>query len=280
MTENALDEHFMSVIKKRRYMSVKRREYIDELLCDLKLLKERLISVKESDSLPFSFFRESFDRMEKISRALHELELMQIGEMKEKMEQLVRFLSEQPSQPEPTTSTIEEQKEVVAEPVVERSVPEAFVQIPVDVDSEPETMASLAEEVVHKTEEDTTLRKIILPEYKDPRSKQPEPFVLQSERVFAERNGHEMQATRSMNDAIQSPPAVLDLRRGISINDRFIFQRELFHNNRAEMNEVMETLSGMSDFEVAEEFLQNELQWDFENPIVKDFLLIIKNGFA
>ena len=72
-------------------MSKKRDEYIDQLLSDLRLLEQRLFSVKESDALPFSFFSASFDRIEKISRSLHELELMQIGEMKEQMERLVSF---------------------------------------------------------------------------------------------------------------------------------------------------------------------------------------------
>jgi len=42
----------------------------------------------------FSFFKESFDQTEKIMRLLHELENMQVDEMKMQMEKLVKFLSE------------------------------------------------------------------------------------------------------------------------------------------------------------------------------------------
>jgi hypothetical protein len=79
---------------------------------------------------------------------------------------------------------------------------------------------------------------------------------------------------------IQAPPSLLDLQRGISLNDRFLFQRELFHNNREEMNGVMIRLGAFESYEKAEEYLRARMDWDFDQPVVQDFLRLIKKGFA
>ncbi|MDR2816910.1 MAG: hypothetical protein LBB62_09450 [Proteiniphilum sp.] len=231
-------------------MSKKRNEYIDQLFSDLKLLEERLLSVKESDTLPFSFFSASFDRIEKISRSLHELELMQIGEMKEQMERLVRFLSEQPKHPDPPERPSTETEDIVT-----------------------------AQEKEIEPERAGFTGKIILPEYKDPRISEAVSPSSGARQVPPEKNRQEKPVTRSLNDSVQAPPALLDLKRKISLNDRFLFQRELFNNNRAEMNSVMEKLNALDSFEEAENYLRSEQNWDFENQTVKEFLLIIKKGF-
>lgn len=261
-------------------MSKKRNEYIDQLLSDLKLLEERLLSVKESDTLPFSFFSASFDRIEKISRSLHELELMQIGEMKEQMERLVRFLSESDGRNTPVEGLTDE-PEVMEVPVGQ---PEYSAQ-PKHSDS-PEYPSTGTEDIVIAQEKETaqervvfTAEKIILPEYRDPRLNEAVPPPAEAKQTPPGKNGLEKPVTRSLNDIIQAPPALLDLKRGVSLNDRFLFQRELFNNNRAEMNSVMERLNTLGSFEEAENYLRSEQNWNFEDQTVKEFLLIIKKGF-
>ncbi|SFK30188.1 hypothetical protein SAMN05216357_101215 [Porphyromonadaceae bacterium KH3CP3RA] len=267
-------------------MSKKRNEYIDQLLSDLKLLEQRLLSVKESDTLPFSFFSASFDRIEKISRSLHELELMQIGEMKEQMERLVRFLSESDGR----GNAIKE-----ADPGVQQTTPDyadrpEYSEQP-DYEDQPEDSEQSKDsesseypsqgmdEIVIEQERVSFTERIILPEYRDPRISEGVPSPEGIGKILPEKNGEGKQVARSLNDIIQVPPALLDLRRGISLNDRFLFQRELFNNNRSEMNRVMETLNRLGSFEEAETYLKREQSWNFENQTVKEFLLIIKKGF-
>lgn len=226
-------------------MLEKRREFIDRLLNDLKLLEERLLSVKESDTLPFSFFRASFSSIEDISRSLHELELMQIEEMKEQMNRLVKLLSEKESQ----------------------------VEL-LEADSGVEAL----DEVVVEKEQIQITEKFVLPGYRDPRINVdscppfPAPEIISSE-------VKEPAQSPSLNDVVKAPPTLLDLKREISLNDRFLFQRELFHNNREEMNRVMETLNSMESYEAAEDYLRRECDLNLENQTAKDFLLIVKKGF-
>jgi len=92
-------------------------------------------------------------------------------------------------------------------------------------------------------------------------------------------NTDEKPVIPSLNDVIQAPPAILDLKRSISLNDRFLFQRELFHNDRNEMNNVMISLNAFETFDRAENYLKETRPWDFENQTVKDFLRIIQKGF-
>ena len=283
-------------------MLEKRKEYIDQLLSDLKLLEERLLSVKESDTLPFSFFSASFDRIEKIARSLHELELMQIGEMKQQMERLVRFLSESDGKssviPEPEVQ--EEEKEV--EPIVLHDQPKYSTPTEHLMPTEHLTPTQYSEQTDHldqpeyseKSESPVTdtaevfieqektsfVERIILPEYKNPRITE---TISSHSTVFIpnlpEKNGKERAVTPSLNDVIKVPPALLDLKRGISLNDRFLFQRELFNNNRFEMDSLMDKLNGFANFEEAKSFLKSERDWNFEDQTVKDFLQIIKKGF-
>jgi len=58
-------------------MLEKRKEYVDQLLDSLSGLKEKVLRAKQNDAFPFSFFRESFDALQEVSRTLHQLEFMQ-----------------------------------------------------------------------------------------------------------------------------------------------------------------------------------------------------------
>ena len=71
-----------------------RNTYIDQLLRELKALEESLQEIKTSDTMPLSFFKESFSKTQEITQLLHKLEFLQIDEMKSQMEKLVYFLSE------------------------------------------------------------------------------------------------------------------------------------------------------------------------------------------
>lgn len=238
-------------------MLEKKKEYINQLIVELSALQSRVQFVQNEEALPFSFFREAFDKTEAITRVLHELELLQIEDMKLQMEKLVRFLSENNSQTEKRD----------AEELLELLVEEA----PVSDNQlfEGPKMSSY----------NSYSEGVILPEYKNPRatdiqSATPPELPKEEEEEF------EAPVIRSFNDTIGAPPAVLDLKRGLSLNDRFLFQRELFNNDRHEMNSMMLKLNAFTQYDDAENYLRENTSWDFENQTVKEFLLAIKKGMA
>lgn len=217
-----------------------RKEMMEQLLHAVRQLEEKVSRACENETVSFSFFNESFDRLQHISRLLQQLQSMQIDELKQQMQRLVDVLSE-------------------------RTVPET---------KEADAVETREEKVSPERKE-----RVELPGYRNPRLN--ESIHANDSKVVQESTlKEEAPGITSLNDVIQAPPSLLDLKRGISLNDRFLFQRELFHNNREEMNGVMIRLGAFESYEKAEEYLRGRMDWDFDQPVVQDFLRLIKKGFA
>ena len=244
-------------------MVEQRKEYIDSLLQELNALEKRVLTIKNENTAPFSFFRESFDKTQKIMRLLHEMEVLQVDDMKHQMERLVSFLSES------ETRKSEEKKAKEAAVIEESTARATEVE---EVHTEQIQTAVTAEEVA-------TTAKIILPEYKDPRKMEKIEPVEQIANVENIPPPIQSQPV-AQKPAEQTPsPTPLDLTKGISLNDRFLFQRELFNNNRTEMNVTMSKLGSFNNYNDAERFLRETTAWDFESQSVVSFLEMIQRGF-
>lgn len=89
--------------------------------------------------------------------------------------------------------------------------------------------------------------------------------------------------TEKIEEKETQPPVVTsDHKKGkliFSINERFRFRRELFENSDVDFNNTMALVASMDDYEEAEDFFINEEGFDKNNPVVKEFLNIIKNYF-
>lgn len=70
-----------------------------------------------------------------------------------------------------------------------------------------------------------------------------------------------------------------ELRRALSLNDRFRFRRELFGNSDVRMTETLALLDTMDGYAEAREYLTEDLGWDVEEPVVKEFLALVENHF-
>lgn len=78
---------------------------------------------------------------------------------------------------------------------------------------------------------------------------------------------------------IEVPTSNIDLKKRMSINDLFSFQRELFNNDRVEMNNQMTRLSSFNSYEECEKYIKNNFNWDFDNPVVQSFVEVVIDGF-
>ncbi len=241
-------------------------EYIDKLLSDLKILEGKISGIKASDSFSFTFFRDSFNKTQEIMRALHELEILHIEDMKKQMEKLVLFLSENERSKE---------KPVTNQPYIMTEEPDLPPVEPVEPDiNYPEEKAVSEELPSTPTEPKRNIyaEGVTLPGYTNPRANEV--------KVTPESaNGTEKPVIRSVNDIINPPPASLELKRSLSLNDRFLYQRELFNNDRHEMNSMMLKLNAFDNYEDTERYLREHTSWNFEEKIVKDFLAVLKEGF-
>ncbi len=71
-----------------------------------------------------------------------------------------------------------------------------------------------------------------------------------------------------------------DIRRNLTINDRFLFKRELFHGSDEDFNGTLDLLAAMHSLQEAEEYLYDDLAWDRNDPAVKEFQAFIANYFT
>lgn len=107
---------------------------------------------------------------------------------------------------------------------------------------------------------------------------------------------HEMIAERkeSLNDRLKEERPELahllkeapikDLRKGIGINDRFVFVRELFRGDDAMYERSIKTINNFTIFPEAEYWIARELKhklgWDDRNETVKHFYGLVRRRFS
>ena len=83
-------------------------------------------------------------------------------------------------------------------------------------------------------------------------------------------------------DELSIPSTKEEKKRGrliFSINDKFRFRKELFENSDVEFNNTLALIASMDSYEEAEEYFLNEEGFDKSNPVVRDFLNIVKKYF-
>lgn len=259
-----------------------KKKYAGDLLAIIRELEKRVELSIEKDIFSFSFFRESFDQTEKIMRSLHELENLQVEEMKSQMEKLVLFLSENENHVSASSIKTDETS-VSGTPVVEGKMSDNPAGQPVMETLKVDNKSQTSREDFWQNNDKTSLHNkyaegIVFPQYKKPEMPPPvnakvEPKIVENK---SEKAASETPATTSLNDTIKKEPTFLDLRKEISLNDRFLFQRELFNNDGNALNEMMSKLNSFTSFEEAEQYLRENTSWNFDDAVAKDFLFAIR----
>jgi hypothetical protein len=100
-----------------------------------------------------------------------------------------------------------------------------------------------------------------------------ERFIGQKEFIYeklGENNKKDDISSRIGSSPIQS------IAGSIGINDKFFFVRELFNGDAIKFRETMNDLDAMSDFSSAQEYLNNNFQWDMESSTVSQLLNLIR----
>ena len=283
-----------------------KHKYIESLLSEIELLASKVENLKESKRVPFSFFKESFKRTQEISRLLHELEFVQIEEMRGEMEKLVQYLSDT----EKTKKEAEAEAEYLAAKVKQVEVEfeiekekwkekkEEIVEIN-DVSKEAETVEKVeTEEEPLVAKEDQEVSLPIAENKEEEQQEKKEAKLAPTENKFIEesleaalsstpslsRRSEKVLAdivpkNKSLNDIQPVSHTLQDSKTTISLNDRFLFQRELFNNNRDAMNTMLTKLQAFSSFDLVESYLKRNTTWNFSDETVGKFLQMLKDRF-
>ncbi len=70
-----------------------------------------------------------------------------------------------------------------------------------------------------------------------------------------------------------------DMRRSLSINDRFRFKRELFGNSDVELNDALDMVQSMHSYDEARDYFYGDLGWDHSNEDVACFMALVEKHF-
>jgi hypothetical protein len=86
-----------------------------------------------------------------------------------------------------------------------------------------------------------------------------------------------------LSDALQDSP-IKDLKKGIGVNDRFLFIRELFRGDETMYERSIKTINGFSIYPEAEYWIKRELKlklaWDDKNEAVRQFDQLVRRRFS
>ncbi len=265
-----------------------KHRYIESLLTEIKSLTSSVENLKEKNKVPFSFFKESFKHSQEITRLLHELEFVQIEEMKEQMENLVQYLSDaQKAKKEDKAAATELNKAEDSLHKKKQPICEANDTTHV-VDKKTEVSVNLEIEQEQDTKETPPLLSKQNGEEKSvsfDSSAADGPIKTTVSNVPLLNNKNEavlanlVPKGKSLNDVLPVGQTIQDAKRSISLNDRFLFQRELFDNNRDAMNTLLSKLHSLSSYDLVESYLERNTTWDFRDETVDKFLQMMKDSF-
>ena len=144
-----------------------------------------------------------------------------------------------------------------------------------NIKSKSQTVASMAQAIKMPEQEQPTPPQFKQqePEMTPPQFHQPEELKKEESPVIKPDVSPDVkpQATAT---AQSSSPA--DITEAFSINDRFLFQRELFDGDKQQFDETIDTLQRLSDIDKMKIHMTDNLGWDTSNEVVKEFIRLIE----
>lgn len=261
-----------------------KNKYIQSLLHEVQQLESKVAALKDNKTVSFSFFKEAFKQTQEIMRLLHTLEFVQIEDMKSQMEKLVQFLSEASEQ---TESSDKEHEENNGQTNIQKVEAESnqTEQEETPLSEFPSSSKGVSDLKIEEdysqfnTREnkldDSTKKHKVQGSVSDEQKK-----VSVNESLTDDSQINPLHvSSKSLNDMQATSHTISDTKRSISLNDRFLFQRELFDNDRHAMNNMMIKMQSFTTFEDCKSYLKNNTDWDFKDETVGKFLDLLKEDF-
>ncbi len=84
----------------------------------------------------------------------------------------------------------------------------------------------------------------------------------------------------SINVATTGRICISDIRRVLTLNDKFRFKRELFGNNDRKFSEALQIINSLKTEQEAEEFIASEIAPGNASETVEEFAEIIKRNIS
>ena len=161
--------------------------------------------------------------------------------------------------------------EILPEPEV---IEEPEVTQELEVTQEPVTEAEPEPEVLPETEPQPEPQQEPQPEPQQEPLPEPQPAAV------PEPESKPSQPEVMPLDRKLSRKVMADIRKAFTVNDKFLFRRELFGNSAQQYDEAMNLISEMKSYDEARDYFFCQFGWDPENSQVKRFMEILSNHFS
>ena len=162
----------------------------------------------------------------------------------------------------PEVATPQPMEELTVEPIAPEPIPEPVV----------EPTPTVEENVV--AEETVAVEPAVAPQ--EEKAEEPEPAPTEEK---VEKKEVPSMSGSYENSFSQSAPYIDDIRKAISVGDRFLFQRELFKGNPELFQKTLERLNEMSSLNEALQYINSQFAWDKDSIAYQTFVNAIKRRF-
>ena len=182
-------------------------------------------------------------------------------------------------------------QEEVAQKVIEKVVTEAPAQAVLQPDSPPVPesggLLTAIQERPHSSlsPDDHAGTPMHLPIPESPHTPvPPSPRLPVSESPFIHSPEPYEQNMLKISDQIDVPSQfkalpLKSLKEGVSLNDRYLFQRELFDNDKSKLDETVATLDRFSNIREAVDYLKANFKWT-KSEASEKFVQLVKRRFS
>lgn len=224
----------------------------------------------------------------------HELELVEqravalrstIGELTERLaqaEEQQKQLAEYPAAVETTIQPADTEED---------NLPEIEVELIVADDDDEEDLAveqADGEATEPETEEETDEQEVLPEPTEETTGQVAEPLPEETEMAEQAEEEPAEEATEAAKEPSHEPsvasasllPPIDDIRKAITLGDRFLFQRELFAGDGEKMNKTIDALNKLDSLDEALQYIGKKFSWDKETPAFGLFYSILLRRFS
>lgn len=233
-----------------------KNELIDKILEELDKARQLLVKCKETGKVP------DIERDIIMGKLRNMYEFIQFAQS-EKIEDDL---------PEQVETTIEPEPSVIQEESQSNTI---------EFDTVKEEKVVVEEKITvteKKTEEPSPVKQTTV-DVKVHANGQPEILADKFQnKSFLNEALSQLQNVSDVSKRVQNQP-IKDIFSAINLNDKFILIKELFHNDTALYQSTVEKLNNAGNFNDAVRYLDGNFAWDFADPLVQNFLELVRRRF-
>jgi hypothetical protein len=244
---------------------------IEKILTTIKELEDRTLKLNENENIP----KIEMDLLQQRVRELYDQ--LQILDQ-QLFSQGASSISTYKDTPNPKTEQVNQKEESPSEKQTETKQSVSSGQAHKHSEETPESKTAFKQEEPPKTTTPPKSKQV----QETQTSKNSQEVVAdkyQNTKTFRHDNLAKQQSKNDVSSKMQSKP-IKDLSKAIGVNDKFLFIRELFDGNKEHYHEAIQLLNEIPDYEEAENYLKETFDWNWEAPVTKKFIELIKRKFA